>query len=227
MNRLLIAIDAGHGGKDPGATANGLLEKEITLQLTLKTGLYLRAHYACEVMYTRNRDVFLTLSERVTMANRAKADLFLSFHINSFNKVAKGFESYRYPGTTGKTLELQRQVHGEVMEVLKNYKISDRGMKQGNFAVVRDTIMPALLTETLFISNPTEAQFLRSEEFLDRVAQAHAVGLAKAAGLKSSGTSLEKKHYLMTGTFQNKAVAEKNAQMLKEEYGWFVSIHKA
>lgn len=221
---MLIAIDAGHGGKDPGATANGLVEKEITLQLALKTGLYLRTHYDCEVMYTRNRDVSLTLSERATMANRAKADLFCSFHMNSFNKTSKGFETYRYPGTKGKTVELQKNVHEEVMKVLKKYQMVDRGMKQKDFAVVRDTLMPALLTETLFISNPDEARALTSEDFLDQVARAHAIGLAKTARL--TGVK-EKKHYLTTGTFPNKEEAQKNAQMLKEKYGWLVSVYEA
>lgn len=221
---MLIAIDAGHSGKDPGATANGLVEKEITLQLALKTGLYLRTHYDCEVMYTRNRDVSLTLSERATMANRAKADLCCSFHMNSFNKTSKGFETYRYPGTKGKTVELQKNVHEEVMKVLKQYQMVDRGMKQKDFAVVRDTLMPALLTETLFISNPDEARALTSEDFLDQVARAHAIGLAKTARLTGGK---EKKHYLTTGTFPNKEEAQKNAQMLKEKYGWLVSVYEA
>jgi N-acetylmuramoyl-L-alanine amidase len=181
---MRIAIDPGHGGKDPGATANGLLEKDITLELALKAGAYLSTHYDCEVIYTRNKDVFLSPSERAQIANIAKADFFCSFHINSFNTVSKGFETYRYPGTTGKTLEVQKAVHQEVMNVLKPYNITDRGMKQKDLAVVRETRMPALLTETLFISNPNEAKLLKSGSFLDKVARAHAVGLAKAARLK-------------------------------------------
>lgn len=226
---MLIAIDPGHGGKDPGATANGLLEKDISLKLALKAGAYLRTHYNCDVMYTRNTDVYLTLSERANIANRAKADLFCSFHINSFNSTSNGFETFRYPGTIGKTIELQKMVHEEVMKVLKPYNITDRGMKQKNLAVVRETIMPALLTESLFISNPNEAKLLKSESFLDSVAQAHAVGLARAAGLKecSSNKQPEKKHYLMTGTFENKEEAEKNAIMLKEKFDWIVHVKES
>ena len=181
---MLIAIDPGHGGKDPGAAANGLLEKDITLMLALKTGTYLRTNYDCDVMYTRNKDVFLELSERANIANRAKADLFCSFHINSLNSSSEGFETYRYPGTTKQTIELQKAIHEEIMDVLKSYNIKDRGMKQKNLAMVRETKMPAVLTETLFISNPDEAKLLKSETFLDKVAEAHARGLAKAAGLK-------------------------------------------
>jgi N-acetylmuramoyl-L-alanine amidase len=134
-------------------------------------------------MYTRNKDDSLTLSERTNIVNRAKADLFCSFHINSFNRTSKGFETYRYPGTTGITLELQKNVHEEIMKVLTGYQVINRGMKQENFAVLRQTTMPALITETLFVSNPEEAKLLKSDDFLNEVAQAHAVGLAKTAGL--------------------------------------------
>ena len=92
---MLIAIDPGHGGKDPGATANRLLEKDITLVLARKTGAYLRNHYDCDVIYTRETDVFLPLTERANIANRVKADVFCSFHINSFNSSSQGFETYR------------------------------------------------------------------------------------------------------------------------------------
>jgi N-acetylmuramoyl-L-alanine amidase len=227
VNLLLIAIDAGHGGTDPGATANGLLEKDLTLQLALKTGIYLRTHYDCGVVYTRNKDFTLELSDRSKMANMVKADLFCSFHINSFNQESKGFETYRYPGTSGKTLDLQKNVHEEVMNVLKKHQIVDRGMKQKNLAVVRETNMPALLTETLFISNPKEANLLKSEDFLNQVAKAHAIGLSKTAGLKRITSQPEVRYYLKTGTFVNKEEAEVNAQMLTERYGWLVHILKA
>lgn len=223
---MLIAIDAGHGGKDPGAIANGLSEKDITLLLALKVGNYLITNYNCEVIFTRTTDVYLSLSERANIANKAKADLFCSIHINSLNSVSKGFETYRYPGTKGKTSELQKSVHDEVMNALKPYNIIDRGMKQKNLAVIRETAMPALLTEVLFISNPTEAELLKSEVFLNKVAEAHAVGLANAAGLKGKDSIKEpqKKYYLITGSFENKEIAEKSAKMLKEKYGWHIDI---
>lgn len=225
---MLIALDAGHGGKDSGAAGNGLLEKDITLTLALKTGTYLRENFQCDVVYTRNKDGFVTLSERAKIANQVKADFFCSFHINSLNVNSKGFESYRYPGTKGKTAELQKLVHEEIMKVLKTYDISDRGMKQQNFAVVRETSMPALLTETLFISNPNEANLLKSESFLEQVARAHAIGLAKAAGLKGKNTSqADKAYYLMTGTFANQAEAEKNAEILREKYGWKIYVKES
>ena len=101
-------------------------------------------------------------------------------------------------------------------------------MKEKNLAVVRETTMPALLTETLFISNPNEAKLLKSEVFLNEVAQAHAIGLAKAAKLigKNEESPNEKEHYLITNSFKNKETAEHYAKLLKEEYGWHVYVNE-
>jgi N-acetylmuramoyl-L-alanine amidase len=74
--------------------------------------------------------------------------ILCSIYINSFSEQSEGFETYRYPGTSGTMAELQKNVHEEVMKVLKTYEIANRGMKQKNLAVVRETNMPALLTET-------------------------------------------------------------------------------
>ena len=134
---MLIALDPGHGGRDPGAVGNGLMEKDITLKLALRAGTYLRTHYDCDVMYTRNSDVYLSPSERANIVNKIKADYFCSIHINSFTAVtAKGFETFRY-AKDEKSMKLQRNVHEEVMKVLTANGIVDRGTKAANFAVLR------------------------------------------------------------------------------------------
>lgn len=221
---MIIVLDAGHGGKDPGASGNGILEKDITLKLALKTGEYLKKNYKCSVIYTRTNDVFLALSERAKIANVAKADYFCSFHVNSFNKSSRGFETFRFPGTKGKTAELQKNVHDAVMNFLKQYNIRDRGMKQENFAVLRETAMPAVLTETLFLSNPAEAKLLKSDVFLNKAAEAHAIGLAKAAGLIKVSDS--KKYFLLAGSFPNREDAEEKAKLLQKSYGWNVFVEE-
>lgn len=183
MRQIIIVLDPGHGGKDPGAVGNGVIEKDVTLKISLKTGTILADNYNCRVIYTRKTDKFITLSERAKIANIAKANLFCSVHVNSHGPTAHGFESYRYPGTKDKTEDLQKNVHDELMKLMRSYNVRDRGMKQQNFAVVRQTAMPAILTENLFLSNSTEAQLLKSEAFLDKIAKAHAIGLAHTAGL--------------------------------------------
>lgn len=90
-------IDPGHGGQDPGAASpNGILEKEVVLDIAQRLKAYITTHYPdVEVVLTRESDHFITLDERVTMANRRGADLFLSIHANaSESPAASGVETY-------------------------------------------------------------------------------------------------------------------------------------
>ena len=92
-----VVLDAGHGGKDPGCHGNHSKEKEIALAITLELGKKIKAvHPEVEVIYTRESDVFVTLSERAAIANRHKADLFISIHCNyiGIRNRATGSETY-------------------------------------------------------------------------------------------------------------------------------------
>ncbi len=91
-----IVVDAGHGGKDPGAVGpSGLREKDVTLTLARKIAARLRETLGCEVVLTRDRDVFLPLEERTAIANKVGADLFISIHANAApNRQAYGIETY-------------------------------------------------------------------------------------------------------------------------------------
>lgn len=79
----VVVIDAGHGGKDPGGVANGWKEKDVALNVTLLLGKELSKIDDIDVVYTRNKDVFIGLWERGRIANKAKADLFVSIHCNT------------------------------------------------------------------------------------------------------------------------------------------------
>jgi N-acetylmuramoyl-L-alanine amidase len=95
---FIVMIDAGHGGKDPGAvSANGKVrEKDVTLKVALLVGDAIAARYPeVKVLYTRKTDKFVGVSERARMANKAGADLFISIHVNAAeNRSAKGAETY-------------------------------------------------------------------------------------------------------------------------------------
>jgi N-acetylmuramoyl-L-alanine amidase len=92
----VIVIDAGHGGKDPGALGPSSREKDINLAIALKTGEYLKRYVSnVEVLYTRTTDVFVGLKERAEFANKNKADLFISIHANWVSsKNIRGAETY-------------------------------------------------------------------------------------------------------------------------------------
>jgi N-acetylmuramoyl-L-alanine amidase len=89
-----VVLDAGHGGKDPGAIANGYYEKKIALDVVLQIGSILKQYEDVKVIYTRRTDVFLGLNERANIANKAKADLFISIHCNAHKSNAYGAETF-------------------------------------------------------------------------------------------------------------------------------------
>jgi N-acetylmuramoyl-L-alanine amidase len=153
-----IAIDAGHGGKDPGALGNGLQEKDLTLRLALRIGELLAARSA-DVLYTRKDDRYLALSERATVANQAGADFFLSVHVNSGG--GTGFESYTHIRATTAETAYQNVIHQRVAAVFSAACLPDRGQKRADFAVLRETKMPALLLEYGFIDHATDAAKLQ------------------------------------------------------------------
>ncbi len=93
--KFVVCIDAGHGGGDPGKNTNsGIKEKDIALKIALLVGEQLAHDKDIEVIYTRKTDVFIGLEERGHIANRAKADLFISIHCNAHHSQASGAESY-------------------------------------------------------------------------------------------------------------------------------------
>lgn len=140
QHKLIIVLDSGHGGTDPGAVGNGLQEKNITLDLVLRTGKLLEVRGAI-VKYTRTTDVFISLNERARMANAWNANYFVSFHINSAaNATASGFESFIYSEVNGgATAAYQNTIHRKVAAVFAAAGVPDRGQKKGNMAVLRET----------------------------------------------------------------------------------------
>lgn len=93
--KFVIILDAGHGGKDPGNSYHGFVEKEIALKTTLKVEQYLQEDPEIQVVYTRKKDVFVELVERPKTANDSKANLFVSIHCNSVkNQTPFGTETY-------------------------------------------------------------------------------------------------------------------------------------
>jgi N-acetylmuramoyl-L-alanine amidase len=219
-----IVLDAGHGGHDPGAVANGLKEKDLTLAIVKHTGRLLGDYEGVEVHYTRTDDRFLELSERAAIANKLNADYFISVHINAGG--GTGFESYIYNGNVSSaTIAYQNVIHQEIMKAIGNVK--DRGKKRANYAVLRLTNMPAILTENLFIDNPHDAAKLKSEQFLQQIAHGHVQGIVKAFGLKKKANSTpsqpqqkvsDKKLYrVQVGAFSDRKNAERLAEELKKK----------
>ncbi|MGG3644601.1 N-acetylmuramoyl-L-alanine amidase family protein [Bacillus wiedmannii] len=179
-----IMLDAGHGGHDSGAVGNGLREKDIVLKIALKTQEILVNRFNnVEVHLTRYDDTFVTLSGRAAYANQKGVDAFVSIHCNSGG--GYGFESFRQTGVNdARTVGFQNAIHKHLSAVFANNvsPYRDRGMKQNDLAVLRQTNMIAVLTENLFMDNVEITKF-NSESIVTKVAEAHAEGIAEFFGL--------------------------------------------
>ncbi|SFJ25558.1 N-acetylmuramoyl-L-alanine amidase family protein [Thermoflavimicrobium dichotomicum] len=169
----IIVIDPGHGGSDPGAIGNNLQEKNITLDIALKSRAYLLANYPVTVYMTRSSDTTVSLENRVALANNVGADFFVSMHINSYtDPAASGLETYHYYGSVNGT-----RLATDIYNKLKNSYSVLRGVKEAGFYVLKYTNMPASLGETGFITNPTDAANLANSNFRQTLATQYAQGM--------------------------------------------------
>ena len=185
----IVVIDAGHGGKDPGAIGNGLREKDITLKISTEVARRLQNDYeGVRCLLTRSTDLHLELKERTNMTNKAKADLLVSIHVNAGGG-AGGFESFTYNGVSDpKTSAYQNVLHTEIMAQLKKFSVIDRGQKKKNLHMVRESNMTSVLTECLFIDVAADATRLKRADVIEAFIKGHVSGVAKFLGLKAKQT---------------------------------------
>src|SRR5690554_6390133 len=219
-----IFIDPGHGGSDPGAAANGLREKDLTLAIAKECNRVLNEEYeGVQTKMSRTGDTYPSLSARTKAANNWGADYFVSIHINAGG--GTGFESYIYNGSvSSKTKEYQKKVH-QVIAAGDGW--ADRGMKRANFAVLRETRMSALLTENGFVDRKEDAAKLKDSKFIDLLGELHADGIAKALGLKKKSKPASKPDarpsggvwIVQTGAVNDKDHASERAKLIKEKTG--------
>ncbi|MGN0887235.1 MAG: N-acetylmuramoyl-L-alanine amidase [Candidatus Spyradenecus sp.] len=174
-----IVLDAGHGGKDPGACSGKYHEADAALAIAKQVGTRLKAK-GYEVRYTRTKDVAFSLSERCRMANNWDADYFVSIHLNaSENPKAHGVEVLRYPIVGSATKELANSIQAALVDATGFY---DRGVKlRGDLYVLKHTRCPAALVECGFLTNADERKQLVSAAGQKRIAEAIAKGIDKAA----------------------------------------------
>ena len=209
---IIIAIDPGHGGSDPGAVANGLREKDLTLEVSLALKEELESYDGVTVVMTRSTDVRPSenlsedLSSRVDMAAAANADALVSIHFNSGSPLARGAEvwygnssSYNYATHTK-----GRQLSSNIQDKLTDLGLADRGIKTRDnpyydypdgstgdyYAIIRqarEENMPGIIVEHAFVTSSSDAQLLRDPAFVRSLGVADATGIAQTYGL-SKGT---------------------------------------
>lgn len=183
---ITVVVDAGHGGKDPGAhslNAPRVNEKDVALT----TALLLRRHLmrrGYDVLMTRHDDSFVPLRDRALfpqqIARPQGGVLFVSVHYNAAkNTQASGVEVYYYKSKEASTRRQssERLASAVLEEIVAQTKMINRGVKHGNFCVVRETSVPAILVEGGFMSNEQDMKRLRQGEYLNQVAGSIAKGL--------------------------------------------------
>ena len=184
---MKIFIDAGHGGNDPGAVANGLREKDTNLKLSLMLEKELK-NYKCEVMQSRRGDTTVDLDARPRLANQWGADLFISLHSNAHsNDRANGYEDFIHDSADERTHNIRVVAHREIAKVWAAENRTIRGMKTANFAVLRGAKMPAILIENGFLTNTKDAELMKNSVFIGKLASQTAKGVAMSLGLEANG----------------------------------------
>ena len=196
---VVVALDPGHGGSDGGASANGLVEKNLTLSIAKYCQAALQRQ-GITVFMTRSTDVAVGLSERVRLAANAGASVFVSIHINSASVTANGCEVWVPNGSSyNHDAHVAGEALGErIVEKLASLGLNNRGVKvrdsengskypDGSVADYYSVIngarsrgIPGIIVEHAFISNKGDAMKLSSEAFLKSLGEADAQGIIEA-----------------------------------------------
>lgn len=171
-----IVVDAGHGGKDPGARGlSSDTEKSINLNIAMRLTKVLQSRGA-KVITTRSTDCFIELDDRAATADRTHADLFVSIHSDSSKKA----------GISGTTVFVSRQASTQsshaarcIASALEHAGIECRGVNGAGYRVLTRHSRPAVLVECGFLTNRTDAQRLNSAGYQAKIAEAIAEGIAQ------------------------------------------------
>ncbi len=170
-----VVIDAGHGGKDPGATSVlGFYEKGINLAVARKVA-WLLGQKGLRVKMTRTSDYFVELEDRAAIANNLRADLFVSIHSDSFPKsTRRGFTVYIARSASSSS----RRAASAIARSMSGTGLNSFGTQTAGYHVLTGTRGPAVLVEMGYLSNRREAALLRSSSFQNRLAEAVADGIS-------------------------------------------------
>ena len=155
---MIVIIDPGHGGKDPGAVHGDYREKDQTLGIAKRLQVKL-AEKNIHSILTRDKDEYIPLSYRAEIAKKIKDNaVFISLHLNaSKSHTGSGFESFVFSRNSGNNKELQDILHEAIAKINTKYRIKDRGKKEASFLVLKQIKhIPAILLELFFIDTDIE-----------------------------------------------------------------------
>lgn len=171
-----IAIDAGHGGTDPGAVANGLREKDVNLDVAKRVEALLKTK-GISVYMTRTTDKTIALDQRVPLAVKSGANAFVSIHANSATPAASGSETFYSAALSQNAIDSKQLATFIQNRLYKAMDHNNRGVKDVPYLVLRTNPMPAALVELGFLTNSSDAYKLSTTTYKDRAAKAIASGI--------------------------------------------------
>ncbi|MGL5313105.1 MAG: N-acetylmuramoyl-L-alanine amidase [Peptostreptococcaceae bacterium] len=176
--KYTVLVDPGHGGNDKGtqSTDGKVFEKDVTLVLAKRIANKLSKQNDVQVIMSRTDDRYMSLADRAKMANSENVNAVISVHLNAEagGNTAYGVETYYRKAPTDGSDKLA----STVQKSIKSYvDIRDRGIREDNFQVLRETSMPAILIECGFLTNPTEAQKLLNEEYQESLTEGIVQGI--------------------------------------------------
>lgn len=234
-----IMLDAGHGGRDPGAIYHGRQEKDDALNLVLAVGQILQ-NSGVDVEYTRTTDIYETPFQKASEANEAGVDYFVSIHRNSFPtaNTASGVESLVY-NNYGTKVKMAENINAQLAEIgFRNLGVQVRP----NLIVLKRTRMPAVLVEVGFINNDADNELFDSR--FDDIAQAIADGILETLNIRPNdhinmednfepenefpqeeemNTPPKPMYHVQTGSFRNEAYAKRLLnELLAQDYPAFI-----
>ena len=228
MGKMII-FDYGHGGTDSGATLGKRYEKNDNLKLGKDVKKVLERH-GVTVDETRKGDETVSLNQRSVIANRKNYDFFISFHRNAFNGKAYGAETFTYILKKPKAVELATNINNGMVKV----GFRNRGVKNADFSVLRQTKTYAVLLEVGFIDNVNDNKIFDSK--YNMLVVEIAKGILKTLGISykegssgSSGSSGSEDIFyrVVTGSFKNKKNADDRVEQLKMKgFDSFIDVYR-
>ena len=208
-----VFIGVGHGGSDPGATANNLKEKDLNLNIAKACAEELKK-YGVKVLLSRAKDENDPIENEISECNKFSPDLALDIHNNAGG--GDGAEVYYYSGG-GKSQTLAKNVLSQIKKVGQNSRgIKTKLNKNGTdyFGFIREVVAPSVIIECAFVDNKTDIKIINTKEKQTEMGKAIALGVLKTLGVS---TKIKRKYFVTLGPFTKKSDATKLVTSLKKQ----------
>jgi N-acetylmuramoyl-L-alanine amidase len=176
----VIAVNAGHGGRDPGYIGrSGIFEKALNLNIALKLKQFLE-NAGAKVVMVRTRDKDIKDRDIVRTVNRSKADMFVDVHLNAFTSpIIRGCETFYYTPQSRKFAQTMQKY------LYRTIRTKDKGVRKERYYTVHHAKIPAVLVESAYLTNPNEEKLILTSKFRDLIAQGMCKGITEYVKISS------------------------------------------